>query len=158
MPIHRFTREELVEAPPAELFRIRIVRFQDVDAAGVVFFARTLEYCHDAFIELLAEQGHDWSVELAGGVVAPLKHVEADYLAPLRFGDRMRIELVRAHLEASQVTVGHRLVRQADERIAAVAQTVHVAVDAGTFERAPWPEQLARVFERIETRGKSAAG
>jgi YbgC/YbaW family acyl-CoA thioester hydrolase len=152
VPIHRFSREDLVHAEPTELARSRVVRFQDVDAAGVVFFARTLEYFHDAFIELLAERGHDWSTELASGIVAPLKHVEADYLAPLRFGDRLRVELVRAHLEPTQVTVGHRLVRERDSRVAAVGQSVHVAVEAGTFERVEWPIGLARIFERIERR------
>jgi YbgC/YbaW family acyl-CoA thioester hydrolase len=153
MPIHRFTREELIEAPATGLARPRVVRFQDVDAAGVVFFARTLEYFHDAFVEILAELGHDWSQELGSGVVAPLKHAEADYLAPLRFGDRLGVELVRAHLEPTQVTIGHRIVRERDPRVAAVGQTVHVAVDAGTFERTAWPHELARIFERIERPG-----
>jgi len=33
------------------------VRFHDVDRAGIIFFAKILEYCHAAFEDLLAASG-----------------------------------------------------------------------------------------------------
>jgi YbgC/YbaW family acyl-CoA thioester hydrolase len=151
MGFEGFSREELLQAGEPRFAKRRVVRFQDVDAAGVVFFPRYLEYFHDAFIEILAEHGHDWSRELHSGIVAPIKHAEADYLAPLRFGDGVRIELVRARLEPTQVTVGHRIVRDRDGRAASVGQTLHVAVDAETFQRESWPDGLRRVFAVLDS-------
>lgn len=144
-----FSRDDLVKSERGRFARHRVVRFQDVDAAGVVFFPRYLEYFHDALIEILAEQGHDWSTELGSGVVTPIKHAEVDYLRPLRFGDPLRVELVGARTEPSQALVAHRIVRETDGAVASVGQTLHVAVDAATFERREWPKTLARVFELL---------
>ena len=44
----------------------RTVRLADTDAAGVVFFARTLMLCHEAYEEALARAGLDLKQFLGG--------------------------------------------------------------------------------------------
>ena len=146
MAIHRYSREELLAAPPGSWSLPLQVRLQDVDAAGVVFFARYLEYFHDALMTFLAEQGFDLPRLLEEGeILAPVKHAEADYLRPLRFGQRFVVEVLSAQVESTQVTVGYRLQTE-DGEIAAVGQSVHVAVDARTFERTELPPGIARAL------------
>jgi YbgC/YbaW family acyl-CoA thioester hydrolase len=150
----RFTREELVAAPVGIFRREMAVRLQDVDAAGVVFFVRVLEAAHDALMAYIAESGFSAPEMLEAGVlVTPVKHAEADYLAPLRFGDRVEIELVCARVQATEATVGVRLVRLPERKIAAVAQIRQVCVEVKSGARAPMPAPLAAALRRLEPAG-----
>ena len=77
----------------------RPVRFEEIDAAGIVFFARYLHICHDAMEAVFAP--------LPGGYCAlitqrrigfPAVHTDCEFVAPLRYGDVVRVEtsVVRA--------------------------------------------------------------
>ncbi len=128
----------------------RTVRFQDVDAAGIVFHPRILEYFHDTFCEFLAANGHPLDRVLRERQWgSPLSHAEADFFTPLRFGDRIAVEMVKADLALSEVTVGHRLRRLEDGRVAAVGQTVHVFIDSAGVRRIEVPQGLRAAFEQL---------
>jgi 1,4-dihydroxy-2-naphthoyl-CoA hydrolase len=137
-----FTDEELRSDGPARHVEARMVRFQDIDAAGIVFYPRVLEYFSDAYIAMLLARGYDLPASLAkGGVGVPLVHAEADYLHPLRFGDAMSIEVLAAKVGgSSSFTIGYRV--RSGERIAAVGQTVHVCIDRSTFKSCPIPGEI----------------
>ena len=150
MAIHRISRAELLAAPSGGFGHERLVRLQDVDAAGVVFFARYLEYFHDALFAYLDHTDLDLGNLLDDGeMLAPIKHVEADYVRPLRFADRIDVRLLMAHIEQTQVTIGYRVELLPARVPVAVGQTAHVAVDPENFERRPWPEAMLRVLEGI---------
>lgn len=149
-----FSRAELLAAPVGFSHEL-LVRFQDVDAAGIVFFARILDYCHDAYVAFLAAAGCPLDASLRESRwMAPLVHAEADFIKPLRFGDRVLVHLVAARVRESSYTVGYRLERpgqlsndalasgQIAGEAAAVGQTVHVVVDPRSFARAPLPEAM----------------
>lgn len=122
--------------------------FQDVDAAGIVFFARIFEYAHDVYAGLLAEAGHDLAGVLRQAQwAAPIRHAEADYLRPLRFGDEFEIAIVRAHFAPSELTLGTRLA--VGDQPVALVQTVHTFVDRKSFERTEIPEALRQAIERL---------
>lgn len=142
--MHHFDKRELRDRS-GSLFRWTMpVRFQDVDAAGIVFFARFADYVHDAYVALLDELGVGLATVLREkSWAAPIRHVELDYFAPLRFGDRVTIDLVAVHLEDTEVTLGWKLERAGN--VVAVAQTVHTFVDPGTFQRTAVPEALRRL-------------
>lgn len=124
----------------------RTVRFQEVDAAGIVFFARTFEFFHDAYVGFLRERGVSLESALEdGGWVAPLRHAEADYVRPLRFGDVLDVSIVSVRMEETEYTVEYRI-RVGGER-ACSGRTLHVSVDPKTFRRAPVPAVLRRALE-----------
>jgi 1,4-dihydroxy-2-naphthoyl-CoA hydrolase len=134
------------------------VRFQDVDAAGIVFFPRIFEYFNDAFLEFLEQGGqaaHQALREQTCGL--PLRHAEADFLSPLRFGDRIEVALVDAQVEATQVAVAFRIRMLPDGAVAAVGRTLHVCVDLASFKRTEIPAELRAVLERLAARGASAS-
>ncbi len=127
----------------------RWVRFQDVDAAGTIFFPRVLEYFADAYQELLVQAGLDVPRLLRERTLAvPLAHAEADFLAPLFFGDEVEVGIVLASAGASSLTLGHRIVKTKDGRVASVGQTVHVFVDGTTFRPSAVPEGLRQLLSR----------
>jgi 1,4-dihydroxy-2-naphthoyl-CoA hydrolase len=119
----------------------RVVRFQDVDAAGIVFYARTFEYFHDAYVACLRERGVPLEGALRTGEwAAPLHRAEAEYLRPLRFGDVIDVSLVSAEIGDTEFAIEYRIQRDGDT--ACVGRTLHVSVDPASFRRAPVPEAL----------------
>ncbi|MFN7965434.1 MAG: thioesterase family protein [Acidobacteriota bacterium] len=150
MAIHRFTRDELVGAPPAGHSYPHTVRLQEVDAAGVVFFGHYLALFNDALLDWMDRIGLSAHTLIEQrGILAPVKHAEADYLAPARFGDRLMIELVCAAVESTQFTVGYRVSRRSDLAVLAVGQTAHVFVEATSFQRVDAPPELRAALQEL---------
>ncbi len=120
------------------------IRFQDVDAAGILFFARVFDLFHDAFFAGLADRGIRFPEVLAAGRWAsPLVHAEADYRRPMRFGDRVVVELARVEFGATSITTRYRI-RGADdpERLHASGHLVHAFVSLPDFRSCPVPEEV----------------
>src|SRR4051794_21477879 len=116
-----FTKKGLAGAAEPLFSEARTVRFQDVDVAGIIFFARIPEYFHDAFVSMLGASGLDLRDVLAEGSWGmPLVHTETDYMRPLRFGDAIRVELVGVRLGTKSGLFGFRV--KVGERTAAVGQ------------------------------------
>lgn len=142
-----FDSETLAGAVETIFSEARTVRFQDIDAAGIVFYPRVQEYMHDAYMAFLTARGLHVprSIE-ANAYRIPLVHAEADYFAAMRFGDPIAVEVVALHLGRTSFQVGYRI-RHADGRVAAVGQTAHVTVGLPSFKPIPIPEELRAALE-----------
>lgn len=129
------------------------VRFQHVDAAGVVFFARFFEYVHEAYEGFLSSIGSPLAQVLKQqSWAAPLKHVEADYFRPLRLGDELLVQLVAAEVDGSFLTLGWRLVvspKPDAVHVAAVVQTTHAFVSMDDFQRTSIPDVILQAVAPI---------
>ncbi len=137
-----FSKKAIAEAGRPLISQQRPVRFQDVDAAGTIYFPRIFEYFSDTYLALLIEAGLDVPTMLARRErAAPLVHAEADYEAPLHFGDSVDVHVVLAHLGTSSTRYGYR-VNKTDGTLAAVGQTHHVWIDSHTFKPCPMPAAL----------------
>lgn len=124
---------------------VRTVRFQEVDAAGILFYGRIFDYFHDAYVAFLREGGAPLEGALEDGSwVAPLNRAEAEYLRPLRFGEEIEVVIAGVEIEETEYTVDYRVERGGE--VAAVGRTRHVSVDPATFRRAPVPEILRRAL------------
>jgi acyl-CoA thioesterase FadM len=149
----RFERERLRQAPSGAFKLEMPVRFQDVDAAGIIFYPRALELCHDAYVSFMDRAGLPLHEVLRGPWLAPVRHAEADYLKPLRFGDRVEVALVAAHLETmpnpTEVTLGFRIARIADGEVAILCQTIHTFVERKTFARTAVPDELQKALAAV---------
>lgn len=123
----------------------RTIRLADTDAAGVVYFARTLSLCHEAYEESLASAGISLSDLLGGqGIIIPIAKSEAEYLRPLAAGDKVRITVTpEAQSENSFVTRFeiHRL--GIVEKLAARVRTEHVCTAPAKRARAPLPAAVS---------------
>lgn len=140
--MERFDKKELSQSERRIFEWTQRVRFQDIDAAGIVFFARFFDYVHGAYEAWLGELGLPLARVLQGRLwAAPLRHVECDYFAPARFGDELCIVLARAAVEESEISLGW-VVRNANRPAIAVVQTVHTFVDPATFRRVSVPSEV----------------
>ena len=126
----------------------RAVRFEEVDAAGIVFFGRFMEYCHDAM-----ERFFDG---VPGGYVGlitkrrigfPAVHVDADWSAPLRYGDAMRIEVTVPKIGTTSCTFRYRFVRAADGVEVAVIHHVTVATSLDGMTKTALPDDCRALLE-----------
>ena len=130
--------------PPLHRER-RVVRFQDVDAAGIVFYGRIFDYFHDAYVAFLRDRGAPLEDALRDrSWVAPLRHAEADYLRPLRFGDAVDVLITQVRVEGTEYQVRYRIEKEGE--LACVGETLHVTVDPETFVRTPVPEILQKAL------------
>ena len=122
----------------------RTVHFPDTDAAGVVFFARYLSMCHEAYEESLAAAGVPLGSFFADqGVVVPVAKSEATYLRPLVCGDKLRIEVTPRLLTENSYALDYVIWKAgAVDKRAAVACTEHVCISSKTRERLPLPANL----------------
>ncbi|HVS54505.1 MAG TPA: thioesterase family protein [Opitutaceae bacterium] len=122
----------------------RTVRLADTDAAGVVYFARVLSLCHEAYEEALAAAGLDLNDLLgAGGIVVPIAKSEAEYLRPLRTGDKLRIVVTPDTHSEKTFSLRFEVVKLgAPEKLAARVRTEHVCTSPAKRERAPLPPKL----------------
>lgn len=125
------------------------VRFDEVDAAGIVYFARFFTWCHDAMEAMLAPlDGGYTALVTTRRLGLPAVHVEADYRAPLRFGDEVLVEASVERLGKSSVALRFDLVRSPGREPVATLKHVVSLVELGVLRARPLPDDVRAVFER----------
>ena len=123
----------------------RTVRLADTDAAGVVYFARTLSICHEAYEAALAAAGIDLNELLgANGIVVPISRSEADYKRPLRPGEKLRVSVAPELLSDNSFAIRFEITKLGPPvKLAAAVRTEHVCTAPAKRERAALPSALA---------------
>lgn len=131
------------------------VRFQDVDHAGILFFARIYDYCHTAYEEFMEEVGGQKLQEFFSprGIGSPLVATHCEHAHPLRHGDRVRIALQVAQMGRSSLTLRYTVYNQED-RLCATVFTRHVFVSE-SFKSTPIPQGIRDAFEAFRADGIS---
>jgi 4-hydroxybenzoyl-CoA thioesterase len=106
------------------------VRFEEVDAAGIAYFARYFGWCHEAMAAMLAPlEGGGYRGMIERRLGLPTVHVEADFASPLKYGDEVRILVNVERLGASSVALRFRLETHGDGRAPIHVATIrHVVV------------------------------
>ena len=122
------------------------VRFQDVDAGGVLFFGRIFDYCHQAYEEVVATSGVDPARYFAGAeYLVPIAHAEADYRVPIRHGERVAISIDVSRVGRASFGLSYRVAGpNGDLRVEAA--TIHAFVDRSTMKPIPIPDPLRKFF------------
>lgn len=122
----------------------RRVYLKDTDAAGVVYFARGLEICHEAYEESLASSGIDLKQMLAEKKIAlPIVHAEISFLRPLFCSDRLVIDLTKDLINGSEFIVEYQILNTNNlERILVKAKTKHVCIDPNKRLRIDLPPTI----------------
>jgi 4-hydroxybenzoyl-CoA thioesterase len=129
------------------------VRFADVDHAGIVYYPRFFHYFHLAFEELFrVRMGPRAYVDLLDRdrVGFPAVRAEADYVAPLSFGDSAEIELTVERLGRSSISFRYQVWRGAEEArprtLCATGKVVCAVVDLSAFKSVPVPPAIAALL------------
>jgi 4-hydroxybenzoyl-CoA thioesterase len=129
------------------VFRTSIlVRFGDLDAAGIAYYPNLVNFLHEAFEDFFAGHvGRPYPEVFRGGLGFPTVHIEMEFLSPVHYGDHVDIKVVVEHVGRSSV----RLRYEGSIAGGAVfkARNTAVVVDMSSFKPTPLPDWLRERFE-----------
>lgn len=127
----------------------RAVRFEEVDAAGIAFFARFFNWCHEAMERFFdAVPGGYVGLIMKRRVGFPAVHLDASWRAPLRYGDVARITTSVTHVGTTSATFQYVLTRASDGAHVATIEHVTVATDLDTMTKQPLPADCRALLEQ----------
>lgn len=120
------------------------VRFGDLDAAGIVYYPRYLHFCHVGMEEYFRHVvGIDYPAFLDEHHLGlPAVRTEVDHRRPIRYRDRVELEVAVERVGGTSVEWHHRFRHQGTDAPSTEARIVTVLVDMRSFEKVPVPEWL----------------
>ena len=81
----------------------RNIRFQEVDAMGIVWHGTYPSYLEDARLALGNRYGVGYSDFMKNNMPAPIKQMHIDYCSPLYFEDEIEIEAIQHWSDAARI-------------------------------------------------------
>jgi 1,4-dihydroxy-2-naphthoyl-CoA hydrolase len=121
----------------------RTVRFQDTDAAGVVYFANVLSICHEAYEASLAASGINLQTFFNNPASAiPIIHASVDFRRPMYCGDYLLIHLIPQQIDDNKFEISYEIVASLSEQQLAKAVTRHICIQPVTKTRILLPEAI----------------
>ena len=130
---------------------LRRIYLADTDAAGVVYFAKGLEICHQAYEESLAEAGINLNQTIREGKTAlPIVRAEIDFLRPIFLGDEIQVSLNTSLVSNSEFAIAYQI-SPSDrlEQVLVKAQTQHVCIDPQIRKRIDLPSMVLEWLNRF---------
>lgn len=106
----------------------RVVRFEEVDALGIVWHGRYPSYFEDARLALSNQYGIGYMDFYRRGILAPIKKMHVDYHRPLVFEEPFSIEAILHWSEAARLNFEFILRNTAGE-VTTTGYTVQMLMD-----------------------------
>lgn len=134
---------------PVPFLHSQVVRFSEVDPAGILFFSRVAEHCHAAYEGFVAAAGLSVPAYFGGSAwKAPIARWEVDYHAPSRLGETLTIAITDVTRGRSSLTLAF-LVTGPDGTPRSTARMVAVFVEGEPLRARPIPEHVNVAFDRL---------
>ena len=125
----------------------RAIRFEEVDAARIVFFGRYLSYAHEAMERFFAGlEGGYARLIVDRGIGLPAVDVKMSFSAPARFGDTLRIETTTARLGNRSAVLRYRMFRERDGELVAEIEHTVVATLLSSVTSTDMPADVRAAF------------
>ena len=131
-------------------FRTRItVRFGDCDPAGLVYYPVIFHYCHVAMEDFFrAHCGIAYHTLMSEERIGfPTVNVQAEFFAPLVYGDEAEVEVSVPRTGQSSVTFEYCISRAADRTLCARASHIQVCMNLDERRAVPIPEKYRLAFQ-----------
>lgn len=124
------------------------IRFDDVDGAGIVYYPRFLHLCHAAFEDFfddVAPFGYPALIR-DRRLGFPTVHIDADFTAPLSYGDIAIVTLTVVHVGTSSIKTKYEIRRKRDSKPCFTAVITAVLIDLDKGTSLPLTDELKAVF------------
>ena len=120
------------------------VRWEDIDAAGIINYQAYLRFFGLAEVELFRSCGLSYKTLFDDlGIWLPRVHVECDFFDPVKLDELLIVEAFFGHIGRSSIHLHFEVKRQSDpEMVVATGKYILVTVGRGEFEARPVPEIL----------------
>ncbi len=127
------------------------IRFGDIDHAGIAFYPTLMRLCHDAFEDawLHGMGRHYQEVCDDEHLGFPAVHIDADFTAPLRFGNDVEIVVTVDRVGTKSVTWRYQFLRQPDGVAAAELKITTAAVDLRDFSSMVIPDWCRDLLAKL---------
>ncbi len=122
-----------------------ITRIHDIDAAGVVFFARSLYHAHDAYETFLSHHKQSIAAMLKADFILPISHTEADFKIPVLLNEVIMIKVYLNELKEDEFSLNYQFINQTN-KVCSTALTHHVCLDSKTHQRKKLPESIVSLL------------
>lgn len=124
------------------------ITFGDADPAGIAYYPRILDFCHRAFETFFEKAlGENYAdVFMKQNVGYPTVHLDADFRAPMRFGDRMAVDVSICEISGRTVTFQYQFTRISDGTHCATIRNKAVAADRLLFKSVAIPPRHEAIF------------
>ena len=123
------------------------IRFEDADPAGIVFYPRAIALAHGVIEDLIRKTELGWHGWFENkGLAAPVRHAEADFLAPMHAGETLKARAWVEKLGQTSGTFAVEFLGHGGETRARI-RTVHVLIDRATTKPVPLTPELRRALE-----------
>ena len=127
----------------------RIIRVQDTDATGVLYFANQLQISLEAFEEFMRMSGFSLTQMVEQkNFLLPIVHSEADYFLPITIGERVEVALNFTRIGTTSFTYSTELKREGE--LIGTASIVHVVYCPKKKQSQPIPEKLKSIIYKGE--------
>ncbi|TPW08518.1 MAG: putative thioesterase [bacterium] len=124
------------------------IRIHDVDAAGIVFFARYYVLMHDVYESFLDSIGFSISSVLnAGDIIIPVVESHCRYRRPMRHGETITGEITLAELKHTSYIVRCRFLGP-DGGLRALLTVRHVSVSQQSMKPVAMPDGMRGALGR----------
>lgn len=130
----------------------RPIRFEEVDAAGIVFFARFLAYAHEAMENFFGGLPGGYAHLILGRHTGlPAVDVHMSFKSPVKYGETLRIETSTARLGTRSATLRYRMFRKHDDVLAAEVEHTIVMTNLRELVSCDMPDDVRAIFfEHLE--------
>jgi 4-hydroxybenzoyl-CoA thioesterase len=128
-----------------------IVRFGQVDYAGIMFYPRFFDNFHAAFEDMFGERlGVPYMSILKDRRIGfPTVNIDTDFKRPFRFGEPMRLVLDVTRLGRASTTIRYRGYNGDETEPSVEALSTIVAIDLDSFETMAFPDDIRGVLEDL---------
>ena len=125
------------------------VLFPDVDWARVLYFPRYFDYAHRTFEAFWDQSGMPY-VDLVTKqhLGFPTVHCEADFKAPLRFGETARVELQLTRVSMRSATCAYKMYRNDSAELCTALTIVVACTHIEQFKSVEIPAALRDVLSK----------
>jgi 1,4-dihydroxy-2-naphthoyl-CoA hydrolase len=117
------------------------IRWQDIDAAGVVFYSHIFTLMHEAYEDMMHKLNFPLQSIVYDNWRLPLIHAECDFTAPLFLGDQIVITIELESSTGSTFALRYQIYNNQSE-IVAKGKTVHTAINVVQNTKINLPEEL----------------
>jgi 1,4-dihydroxy-2-naphthoyl-CoA hydrolase len=125
------------------------IRLFHTDAANLIFFSRIFEIAYECYEEFLEKSGFGVKKILDDNEInMPVVHAEADYIKPLRIGDKIEIRMSLNSSSKSSFTLDFALFNESGEKAAKV-KTISVVIEAKNGKSIKIPEKLLKILNSL---------
>lgn len=123
----------------------RVIRVQDTDATGVLYFANQLQMGLEAFEDFLNTQEFSIGEMIKKNhYLLPIVHAEADFFAPVFISDVLELTLSFPKIGTTSFTHASDVFRKG-EKVGSV-KIIHVVYSPEKKEGVPIPEEFKNII------------